>query len=200
MDDRRTFLLEMYNQMFADINRHIMVVWQSIGVIGGAIALLALAEKRLLAVDYAVALIVAVCFWSVNTIIDSAYWYNRNLAIIANIERQFLDQSDLKEIHFYFGKHRAPRIIQHLRIRLLLVVSILLVFFMYQVLNSLIPRVKQGGFAIEMILPWLLALLLAIYAWVLWLNRRTAYKKFLEFSPGKHVKSDIGSVPGHRTE
>ncbi len=200
MDDRKTFLVEMYNQMFADINRHIMVVWQSIGVIGGAIALLALAEKKLLAVDYAVALIVAVCFWSVNTIIDSAYWYNRNLVIIANIERQFLEESDLREIHFYFGMHRAPRIIQHLRIQLLLVVSILSVFSVYQVVNSVIPRLKQGEFATEMILPWLLALLLAIYALTLWRNRRTAYKKFLEFSPGKHVKSHIGSVPGHRTE
>jgi hypothetical protein len=32
-----------------------------------------------------------------------SYWYNRNLVIIANIERQFLGR---KEIHYYFGKHR----------------------------------------------------------------------------------------------
>lgn len=190
----------MYNQLFADINRHIMVVWQSIGVIGGAVALLALAEKQLLAVDYAVALIIAVCFWSINTIIDSAYWYNRNLVIIANIERQFLDSADLKEIHFYFGKHRAARMIKHLRIQFVLVISILLIFFAYHLFGSIIPAVKLCRFSAQMFLPWFLAIALSVYAYLLWRNRAEAYRKFLEYSPGKEIKSEIPSVPGHETK
>ncbi|MFQ5817445.1 MAG: hypothetical protein ACE5H2_05755 [Terriglobia bacterium] len=200
MDDRKTFLLEMYNQMFADINRHIMVVWQSIGVIGGAIALLALAEKKLLPVDYAVAFIVAVCFWSINTIIDSAYWYNRNLVIIANIERQFLGTDDIKEIQFYFAKHRAPRMIKHLFIQFVLVLSILSIFFVYHLFSSVAPGIAQNALSMEAFLPWLVAVLLAAYSVHLWRDRKEPYKNFLRYSPGKDVKSDISSVPGHRTE
>jgi hypothetical protein len=44
-----------------------------------------------------------------------SYWYNRNLVIIANIERQFLGR---KEIHYYFGKHRKKSaMITHLKIQ-----------------------------------------------------------------------------------
>ena len=42
MDDRKTFLMEMYRQMFADINRQMTVVWQAVSVVVGAFALLAL--------------------------------------------------------------------------------------------------------------------------------------------------------------
>jgi hypothetical protein len=45
-------------------------------------------------------------------------WYNRNLVIIANIERQFLTESDLHNIHYYFGKHRnKSSMLTHLRIQ-----------------------------------------------------------------------------------
>lgn len=42
---REDLLLKMYDQMFNDINRHIMVVWQSVGVLVGAFAVFALVEK-----------------------------------------------------------------------------------------------------------------------------------------------------------
>src|SRR5216683_963305 len=105
-NDRTTFLLKMYDQMFADINRNIMVVWQSIGVVVGAVALFALIEKQVFTLDLACTLFMVVVGWSIAHSQEAGYWYNRNLAIIANIERQFLRQSDLKEIHYYFG---APR-------------------------------------------------------------------------------------------
>jgi len=34
VDDRKTFLMEMYRQMFADINRQMTVVWQAVSVLG----------------------------------------------------------------------------------------------------------------------------------------------------------------------
>ena len=46
-DDRKEFLLKMYDQMFNDINTHILVVWQSVGVVVGAFAVFALARKIL---------------------------------------------------------------------------------------------------------------------------------------------------------
>ena len=45
---RHQFLFKVYDQMFADINQHINVVWQSIGVVIGSLALLSLAEKNII--------------------------------------------------------------------------------------------------------------------------------------------------------
>ena len=46
--DRKEFLLKMYDQMFNDINTHILVVWQSVGVVVGAFAVFALVEKNII--------------------------------------------------------------------------------------------------------------------------------------------------------
>ncbi len=106
MNTRAELLLKMYDQMFNDINRHIMVVWQSIGVVVGALTIFALVEKNVVSLDIAVSIVLLLCAWLLAHLFDAAYWYNRNLVIIANIERQFLTQDDLKNIHYYFGKHR----------------------------------------------------------------------------------------------
>jgi hypothetical protein len=103
---RRDFLLAMYGQLMNDINRHIVVVWQSVGVLFGAFAVFALVEKKIVSLDIATSLILLLCAWVVAHVYDAGYWYNRNLVIIANIERQFLRPSDLREIHYYFGRHR----------------------------------------------------------------------------------------------
>src|SRR3546814_19062441 len=107
MNDRHTFLLEMYRQMFADINRHMTVVWQSVSVVVGAFAVFALVEKQIMPLDVAASLIILLCAWLYAHMLDAAYWYNRNLVIIANIERQFLLNSDLQDIQYYFGAHRS---------------------------------------------------------------------------------------------
>src|SRR5919206_2459258 len=91
---RREFLLKMYDQMFNDINRHILTVWQSVGVLIGAFAIFALAEKGVLSTDIATTMIVLLSAWLLAHLHDSSYWYNRNLVIIGNIERQFLRQED----------------------------------------------------------------------------------------------------------
>ena len=103
---RPEFLIEIYKQIMADINRHIVVVWQSIGVLLGSFAIMGLAEKKVLSLDFAAGLFIAICAWSLALLIDSSYWYNRNLCIIANIERLFLRSEDLQQVHYYFGAHR----------------------------------------------------------------------------------------------
>src|SRR5689334_23881552 len=90
VDRRADLLLKMYDQMFNDINRHILVVWQSIGVVVGSFALLTVAEKKVVSTDDATSLIVHREGWIVAHLYDSAYWYNRNLVMIANIEKLFL--------------------------------------------------------------------------------------------------------------
>jgi hypothetical protein len=93
---RTQFLLEMYKQMWSNINRHIVVIWQSISVLLGAFAVFALVEKKVISLDVASVLMVLIAGWLVAHVVDANYWYNRNLAIIANIERQFLNATDLQ--------------------------------------------------------------------------------------------------------
>ena len=117
--------MRMYDQMFNDINTHILVVWQSVGVLVGAFAILALTEKQIITLDIAASLIVLIAAWLIGHLYDASYWYNRNLVIIANIERQFLTQSDLRDVHYYFGKHRRKgSMIMHLKIQYALALGI----------------------------------------------------------------------------
>ena len=53
--ERRAFLLHMYDQLFNDINRHLTVIWQSVGVLLGAFAVFSLVEKGILSFDLAAA-------------------------------------------------------------------------------------------------------------------------------------------------
>ena len=142
MDDRKTFLLEMYRQMFADINRHMTVVWQSVSVVIGAFAIFALVEKAIIPLDIASSLIVMLCAWLYAHMLDAGYWYNRNLVIIANIEKQFLLESDLTDIQYYFGAHRSKKnkMISQLRIQAFLGVGIAVLV----VLSHFIDRVVPG--------------------------------------------------------
>jgi hypothetical protein len=75
---RSDFLIAMYNQLMNDINRHIVVVWQSVGVLFGAFAVFALVEKQIISLDVATSLIVLLCAWVVAHVHDASYWYNRN--------------------------------------------------------------------------------------------------------------------------
>src|SRR5262245_19108775 len=117
-DGRREFLGQIYDQLFNDINTHILVVWQSVGTLVAAFAVLGLVEKSIVPIDVAIAIIVLIAGWLLWHLDDASYWYNRNLAMITNIDRQFLLPSDLRDIHYYFGKHRkAGAMIDHLAIQ-----------------------------------------------------------------------------------
>src|SRR5262245_49475905 len=105
VDRRDQFLMIMYGKMWDNINRHLTVVWQSSTVLAGAIAVFALVEKGALSLDIAGSLLLLVAGWMILHAYDANGWYNRNLAIIANIERQFLVASDARDIHFFFRQH-----------------------------------------------------------------------------------------------
>ena len=205
MDDRRTFLIEMYRQMFADINRHMTVVWQSISVVVGAFAVFALVEKDIVPIDIAVALIVMLCAWLYAHMLDAAYWYNRNLAIISNIERQFLAPSDLTQIHYYFGAHRSKqnRMVTHLRIQAALGIGIAALTLVFHFARRVWPGLGAPlvHFDLSRALPYLTAT--GAVAFCLWLarNRRRAYENFLENSPGLPVPtSAVHYGIGHPTD
>lgn len=201
VDDRRELLLRMYDQMFNDINRHIMVVWQSVGVLVGAFAIFALTEKQLISLDVASALIVLIAGWSLAHHLDASYWYNRNLAIIANIEKQFLVETDLKEIHYYFGSHRpGNKMIIHLRIQVMLALGIAAVIVIFHFSQRVLPGIGGSWTSFDILrgLPYFFGAALAIY--LLWLrgNRNRSYREFIGNSPGRDVDtSEVSYGEGH---
>ena len=203
-DERKEFLLKMYDQMFNDINTHILVVWQSVAVVVGAFAVFALVEKAVISVDLAVAFIVLLCGWLLAHLYDSSYWYNRNLVIIANIERQFLEKDDLKKIHYYFGKHRSKSsMLTHLRIQYALGVVIALLFLIFHFVSRVLPAICLPWTISELqvLLPYLVAVLLFFFLKNLRKNRQSAYLEFLTNSPGEDVStSGIVYGVGHPTE
>ena len=60
---RSDFLIAMYNQLMNDINRHIVVVWQSVTALLGAFAAWSLIEKNIISLDVAVTFIIVIAIW-----------------------------------------------------------------------------------------------------------------------------------------
>jgi hypothetical protein len=71
-DYRKEFLLKVYDQMFNDIDTHILVVWQSVGVVVGAFAVFALVEKNIIPIDYACSLMVMLSAWLIAHLYDAS--------------------------------------------------------------------------------------------------------------------------------
>ncbi|MDQ0637478.1 hypothetical protein QF042_001043 [Pedobacter sp. W3I1] len=204
MDNNRSeFLAKIYDQMFNDIDRHHKIVWQTMGVLIGAFAVLALIEKNVVSIDIACALIVLLSSWVLSHVYDSNYWYNRNLVIIANIERQFLLQTDLKEIHYYFGKHRNKNAIQtSLKIQNYFCSAVIFIFLLYHFTKSIYPGFKltltYENIRLEKLIPYI-ALIIGLL-FVNWLRKKRIkdYSEFIFNSPGIVVDTNgINFGTGH---
>lgn len=203
-DDRKEFLGKMYDQMFNDINTHILVVWQSVGVVIGAFAVFALVEKNVIPIDFACTLMILLSAWLIANLYDASYWYNRNLAIIANIERQFLKASDLKEIHYYFGKHRKKSaMFTHLKIQYALGLGIAALFICYHFVLRVLPGIHEPirNFEFARSLPYLMSAAAVGFLSYLRRNRIASYNEFLANSPGLSVDTQgITYCVGHPIE
>ena len=199
--NRQELLLRMYDQLFNDINRHIVVIWQSISVLVGAFAIFALVEKKIVSIDSACSIIILLAAWLLSHLYDSAYWYNRNLTMIANIERQFLLKEDLKNIHYYFGKHRPVNsMLTHLKIQFALGVGLGGIVLLYHFVTRVVPGLGLSLKNIDLVrgLPYLI-LLCSIF-FLRWIrdNRRKSYREFLDNSPGIDIETEgINYGVGH---
>lgn len=200
MDERKEMLLRMYDQLFNDINRHIMVIWQSVGVLIGAFAIFALVENQIVTIDVASSIILLLCAWLMAHLLDASYWYNRNLVMIANIERQFLVQSDLKDIHYYFGKHRKNNMIRHLKLQFWLALGLGLIVVYFHFSTRVYPNFHAPLQNFELIraLPYLFVLISFFVLIYLKDNNDKKYAEFLNNSPGIEVSTDgIDYAEGH---
>lgn len=180
---RLEFLIAMYNQLMGDINRHIIVVWQSSGLLIGTFAVYTLVEKKFIGLEIATTLVVAACIWLMAHVFDSGYWYNRNLAIIANIERQFLNQTDLREIHYYFGAHRKDnKLLTHLRLQLFFGFGIAALALLYFFFNDTLPFIQicEWPNSVSSTFPYLAALAGTYLGCYLPKMYRAKYEEFLK--------------------
>ena len=192
---RKAFLIEMYKQLFANINRHILVVWQGVAVLAGAVALFALVEKSFLSLDLACSFFVLLLGWFVAHVLDASTWFNRNLAIMTNVERDFLRDEDLSLIHYYFGKPRPNnRMISHFSIQvafaLALALLVLGTHFAYRVVPGF--TLPLGKFDWMRALPYVVLLVTCLYLVAFWRKTEWNYSELLKNSPGRAV--DIASV------
>lgn len=207
MDKREEFLIKIYEQMFNDIDRHHKIVWQVIGVLVGSFAFVAVAQKGIIPIDVAVALIILLSLWVIAHVYDSNYWYNRNLVIISNIERQFLLKDDLKNIQYYFGKHRDVNAIQtSLKIQLYLAWGIIVVFIVYHFLTRILIGLslsfKESEIDWIRCLPYL-TVIVFYFVLVRWIKKKREknYLEFLKNSPGIEVDTTgIDYGDGHPTK
>lgn len=189
LDRRDHFLIAMYNQLMNDINRHIVVVWQSVATLVAAIAAFILVKDQIISFGVATSIILIVCFWLLLHVYDASYWYNRNNAIIANIERQFLKKEDLHDIHYYFGEYRPKgAMLSHLRIQRMLGVVVGVLVLGVHFYKTVIPAVvAQSSIEFVNIIPWLI---LVSGMWVCFSKARdddVKYDEFLRNSPGIEV-------------
>jgi hypothetical protein len=189
-DYRKQLLLKLYDQLWNSINVHITAIWQSVSLFIGAFALLALIEKNILSLDMATSLIIIMSGWLLAHVIDASFWYNRNLVMIANIEREFFEPEDAHRIHFYFVAHRPKnRMIKHYRLQFALGVAIGGLFLLHHFVTQILPNIRFSLHAVDIgaWMPYACSLVVVLY--VKWWRRETdrAYANFLRNSPGGQV-------------
>lgn len=196
-DRRDGFLLEMYRQTSSHLNRHILLSWQSIGVVGGALAVFVLGDKLSASadvrLDFAIAIVILLCAWSVSHVFDANNWFERNLHIITNIERQFLKPSDSEEIHYFFATHRRARskknLIEHLQIQMAMAIGLWIILIGYHFHQRILPGLGSTLVHFEFVrsIPYVMSLVCVGYCYLVARDRKRDYKKLLEKSPGKDI-------------
>lgn len=182
----------MYGKMWDNIDRHILVVWQSVGVLAGAFAALVLTEKGTLPIDYSATLVVLVSAWQIAHVFDASWWFNRNLLIVANIERQFLNLDDSKLIHTYFVKHRKPKILDHYKIQVIFGTSVAVLILIYHFAKQIYPTEASKTPTIDLIvmsLPYLAFFASAGGLCRFYRRQRDAHAKLQNASPGKDLSA-----------
>jgi hypothetical protein len=186
---RDQFLLAMYGEMWGNINRHILVIWQSVTALLGAFAALALIQKGVISLDFACGLLVLICAWVVAHVIDANYWFARNQLIITNIERQFLNANDEKLIHPYFLEHRQRVTLDHLSIQCALAAGVFLLIIGWHFCARVLPilRTPWTGSDWSRSLPYVVSVLSA--GGLFWLRHKhkDSYAQLLARSPGLTV-------------
>lgn len=187
MDERKQFLLKMYDQMWNNISRHINLTGQCVGAVVGSSVLIYFSQSTPQWMDIACSLIYCIWAWLINQIYDSNNWCNRNMAIVSNIERQFLTKSDETEIHcFISGPFKAEHVLQNFKTQVALSISIVSIVGVVHFTQRVFPWLSgKTPFEILVLLPIIFFFAFFVSLFII---RRVTFnkqKEFLETSPGK---------------
>lgn len=195
VDARRELLLRMYDQAWNNINRHISVVWQSVSVIVAAFAIYAGVAQKMISLDIASTLLVTLCGWVITNGFDASGWYNRNLAIIANLEAEFLWAEDATCIHPYVGKHRPPgKPVTHFWIQIALAINTWLAVLGFHASESLLPDLRvDGQLQLRTTLPYVLTIFSIGIILLVRHSVTTNERKFSSQSPAGRMRSTARS-------
>jgi hypothetical protein len=124
--------------------------------------------------------------WLLGHLLDASNWYNRNLVIIANIERQFLTDSDQRDIQYYFVHHRPHKMITHLRLQALLGFAVGGVVLWFHFIERVWPGINSpwSNFSSFRALPYVVLVCGSIVVVDLWLRNYYGFTEFKQKSPG----------------
>ncbi len=193
-DYRKELMLRLYDQLWNSINVRITGMWQCISVLAGAFVILALVEKGTVSLDVAVSMIILIAGWLLWSLQDASYWYNRNLCIVANIEKQFFRKSDTKYIHYYMGEHRPQKMIAHLRIQYCLGMAIIGIFIFYHFSERILPGfsipLNEATLDLKRALPYITISFVVVLLVILKKEHNRKYRDFLNKSPGTWANNE----------
>jgi hypothetical protein len=189
---RDQFLIAMYKEMWGNINRHILVVWQSVGLVAGTFTLFALVASKAIPLDLACTVVAGATAWLLAHLVDANYWYSRNLAIIVNIERQFLTAQDLHLIHPYFKDHRPHSVLDHLSIQGFLGIGVWAAVMVYHFFLRVLPGIGApwSTFDATRSAPYCTSAISMILLWKFVNKQRDHYDCFLKDAPGAPVRPE----------
>lgn len=105
-ESEEKFLIHVYDQMFATINRIHYSIWNMAVAVGGGVGILKLYSECYCncILNFAIFGYLIALSWILTRLVDFNYWCNRNLFIIHKIEDRFLG---LTSDHIY-GNFRPP--------------------------------------------------------------------------------------------
>jgi len=186
---RDQFLIAMYKEMWGNINRHILVVWQSIGLLAGTFTLFALVGNNAISLDFATTIIVLTTAWVFAHLLDANHWYGRNLAIIVNIERQFLTAPDLRLIQPYFKEHRAHSVLDHLAIQAYLSIGVWMTVMVYHFWHRVLPGIglPWSTFDPARASPYATSAISFVLLFRFWKKLQKRHSEFIKNAPGLPV-------------
>lgn len=207
MDKREEFLLHLFDKVWDDIGSTIKVIWQSIVILLGAIATIIFTKANIVPITTAYSIIMIAIVWILAHVENAAYWFNRNLVIIANIERQFLNEDDSEQIHCYFLGHRPAKMAPHFQLQYWFLIAIAVCLLFYYTTTKIFPFFKnfpQPSYCYYIFsvvyFPYLLAVAGGVLLYVFKNKNIEKYNEFKMFSPGKLINKKIDFKHGHGGE
>lgn len=105
-ESEEKFLIHVYDQMFATINRIHYSIWNMAVAVGGGIGIVKLHSECdcICIFNFAIFGYLVALSWILTRLVDFNYWCNRNLFIIHKIEDRFLGLTSNR----IYGNFRPP--------------------------------------------------------------------------------------------